>query len=719
MLYSSCVVGNKAFFWGENTTIVSTSDGGETFIVYPAYSPIGNVAWTGLQPIAFADSLTGYLTDVPHGEFRTTDGGVHWVRVAGPYSNVEIVTFANSQVGWKFGNGGGSFKTTNAGLTWSPFNTPFQFNQGGFFSRVYALDQDRLWVLKRSYSGVTGVSGVWSSSNGGSSWQHVNTGLVMDSTQQLSNVDLKVKASGLGIGIGYLSHMYSDSVRSFVLRTTDFGVSWTRTFVPKVRLRTVLSINDSIWVVLGNETVSPALVVQLRSTDFGLTWQSTLSPFPGPNYHYVSSAEYLPDERIILVCGIRSFYRSSDLGLTYSKLTNNTDMVVSDFAIDRQATSGEQLVVAISPTYTTRDYLLSSDGGGTWVKRSIPTNIGVQIGEVSIANGAIVIVANNSTLARSMDKGLTWTRIPVDSYGCLRALDVLDSSRIVAVGYSGSTKLFSTSDGGTRWISAPLPSRYWLNELKALTSGRVLGCGGFYDSAAVNGILFETTDGGFDWHMREVTGETKHIVMSSAKTGFAVSTYRVYRTTDAGHTWSLNRSSNDYFTPFSNLAFSDSLHGVLREAYYFVETSNGGISWNNTPLNVPSWGSVRRMAYNNRGELLVLTESAAFLRYTGETGSAPGGHLPNTGPAGFELSQNYPNPFNPSTTIMYSLPHSAEVTLRIYNVLGQLVTTITEKHQVAGTYTYVWNGEGLASGLYFVRIDAGDFTATRKALLLK
>ena len=88
-------------------------------------------------------------------------------------------------------------------------------------------------------------------------------------------------------------------------------------------------------------------------------------------------------------------------------------------------------------------------------------------------------------------------------------------------------------------------------------------------------------------------------------------------------------------------------------------------------------------------------------------------------PRDFTLEQNYPNPFNPTTTISYSIPHSANVTLAIYNVLGEQLTSLVHEHQTAGTYTQVWNAEGIASGLYLIRLSADNLVGTRKALVLK
>ena len=88
-------------------------------------------------------------------------------------------------------------------------------------------------------------------------------------------------------------------------------------------------------------------------------------------------------------------------------------------------------------------------------------------------------------------------------------------------------------------------------------------------------------------------------------------------------------------------------------------------------------------------------------------------------PAEFTLNQNYPNPFNPSTLIRYALPTASHVTLGVYSALGQLVTQLVNGQQQAGYHEARFSGEGLASGAYFCRIQAGDFVATRKLLMLK
>jgi hypothetical protein len=88
-------------------------------------------------------------------------------------------------------------------------------------------------------------------------------------------------------------------------------------------------------------------------------------------------------------------------------------------------------------------------------------------------------------------------------------------------------------------------------------------------------------------------------------------------------------------------------------------------------------------------------------------------------PMRYELAQNYPNPFNPTTTINYSIPKQGMVTLKVYNMLGQEVATLINKQQSAGNYSVDFNATKLASGVYVYRLNSGDFTMTKKLVLLK
>jgi len=85
----------------------------------------------------------------------------------------------------------------------------------------------------------------------------------------------------------------------------------------------------------------------------------------------------------------------------------------------------------------------------------------------------------------------------------------------------------------------------------------------------------------------------------------------------------------------------------------------------------------------------------------------------------FSLDQNYPNPFNPTTTINYTLGKAEMVKISVYNMLGQKVTSLVSKQQRAGSHQIQWNAGDVATGVYFYKIQAGDFSQTRKMLLMK
>jgi hypothetical protein len=99
-------------------------------------------------------------------------------------------------------------------------------------------------------------------------------------------------------------------------------------------------------------------------------------------------------------------------------------------------------------------------------------------------------------------------------------------------------------------------------------------------------------------------------------------------------------------------------------------------------------------------------------------------------PVAFELGQNYPNPFNPSTTIKFTLPSAVDggatlpTSLRIYNVLGEVVRTLVDEPMVPGVHHEVWDGRDdhgnrVASGIYFYRLRAGDLQHAKKMVLMK
>ena len=88
-------------------------------------------------------------------------------------------------------------------------------------------------------------------------------------------------------------------------------------------------------------------------------------------------------------------------------------------------------------------------------------------------------------------------------------------------------------------------------------------------------------------------------------------------------------------------------------------------------------------------------------------------------PVGYLLKQNYPNPFNPKTIITYQIPVEGFVTLKLFDVLGNEVSTIINEKKLAGIYKVELDGSKLSSGIYFYKITSGNFVAVKKMSYLK
>ena len=88
-------------------------------------------------------------------------------------------------------------------------------------------------------------------------------------------------------------------------------------------------------------------------------------------------------------------------------------------------------------------------------------------------------------------------------------------------------------------------------------------------------------------------------------------------------------------------------------------------------------------------------------------------------PAKFKLFDNYPNPFNPTTKIKYLIPKASFVKLKVFDLLGNEITTLVSEEKAEGNYEITFDGVNLTSGTYFYKIQAGDFIKTKKLILLK
>ena len=110
------------------------------------------------------------------------------------------------------------------------------------------------------------------------------------------------------------------------------------------------------------------------------------------------------------------------------------------------------------------------------------------------------------------------------------------------------------------------------------------------------------------------------------------------------------------------------------------------------------------------------TANSATIKYSQQIGVQ---NISSEIPSSFSLSQNYPNPFNPSTKIKFDLPESEFITMKIFDALGREVATLVNEQLIPGTYEAEFNGANYPSDVYFYRLTAGDFSETKKMLMIK
>lgn len=232
--------------------------------------------------------------------------------------------------------------------------------------------------------------------------------------------------------------------------------------------------------------------------------------------------------------------------------------------------------------------------------------------------------------------------------------------------------------------------------------------------------FFYSTDYGISWTAAN-TGLTNNDVISLGISGgslFAGTGGGVFRSTLDGTDWTeanngLTNLSTLAFTTFGTFLFAGTNGGV------FLSTNNGA-NW--TDVSEGLWGwtwPVYALAISG-SDLYAGTYSGVWRRPLSEmltSVSAEGGST--NMPTHFTLDQNYPNPFNPTTSISFDLPSRSMVSLKVFDMLGREVAAIVSEEMSAGSYLKQWNAVALPSGVYFYRLQADNFSDTKKIILMK
>jgi len=277
-----------------------------------------------------------------------------------------------------------------------------------------------------------------------------------------------------------------------------------------------------------------------------------------------------------------------------------------------------------------------------------------------------------------------------------------------------------STNGGYTWTfqevntHCELYTVYFVNPLIGWTGG------GVYQG---QGYIYKTTNSGNSWFLQFIplNNHVKSMYFINSLTGFAVTLNGyIYKTTTGGIDWTVLLSNVNYTLfrvkfPDSNTGYTTGTNNKI------LKTTNNGLNWINQllPSNISSSTTYFQMSFTSPNVGWVVGDSGIILKTT--NGGEPIGiqQISNQIPENYLLLQNYPNPFNSSTQIEYSIIKSSFIKLFIFNIEGKLIDILVNEYQLYGTYKVDFGGGNLSSGIYFYKIEAENFSDTKKMILIK
>lgn len=389
----------------------------------------------------------------------------------------------------------------------------------------------------------------------------------------------------------------------------------------------------------------------------------------------------------------------------------------------------------------------TTNGGQNWITQS---NSGADLFGVHFTDtNTGTAVGRFGTILRTTDGGVNWFTQPSGTMSPLLDVFFINADTGSAVGMYGT--ILRTTNGGVNWFaqSYTYPSAY---------RGVYFTDGNRGTAVGDYGTIIRTTNGGQNWFGQfPGTGRSLYgVCFSDANTGTVVGEFgTILRTTNGGSSWSPQFGLwNDLF----DVSFTGSDTGtVVGAGGRILRTIMGGLPVELSSFTASTIGNniiltwVTATELNNYGfELFRNGNHITFVKGKGTTTEKqeyiyedsnlkPSIYLYRLEqidfdgtrtvsselmvhlvlPEIFNLEQNYPNPFNPTTTIGWQTPIGCWQSLKIYDVLGNEVATLVDEYKSAGSYTYDWKPTGLTSGVYFYRLNAGNFVQTKKMLFLR
>lgn len=331
--------------------------------------------------------------------------------------------------------------------------------------------------------------------------------------------------------------------------------------------------------------------------------------------------------------------------------------------------------------------LTTSDGGNTWIIAE--QGYSTMLMDFSYSENVFFASFEGTdcwqtigAVSKSTDSGLNWTSVNQGFGGyAYKSAHFINTHTGWALGYKATDfglrvyHLIKTTSGGADWDYIRQDTgynylSYWGSKIRFINQNTGYLMGNNYRN------LKKTTDGGYTWYQTDsnITSGKSDYCFINPDTGWIIGGGTIIRTNDGGNSWSSQNSG-----------VTGGLHSI-----FFVNENVGFIAGNNG-----------LMLKTYTGGLTNLNTAEQYF------------------PADFELYQNYPNPFNPATIISFSLPHGSYVNLKVFDAAGRKIKELINEYRQRGSYEVKFDGIDFASGVYFYRLAADDYSAVRRMILLK
>ena len=625
-------------------------------------SPDNGSTWTesstGLEGLIIT-ALAGSGTSLLAG---TYDGGVFIT--TDKVANWTQTSLIHGQVNSLTVNGDDIFASTENGLYLSNDNGMSwnAINSGLTNISVYSV------VISGTNLFACTYDGVFLSTNKGTSWTK---------TGSLNHEPGCLAISGTTLFVGTNFGVYI---------STDNGSIWTSGGLTETRVWSFTVNELGVFAITGGGIY--------RSTNNGEEWIQIYSDTVGGTVY-----SFNINGSTLFVGASSGIYRSTDNAKSWQqvgyKLHPNISRIV--------ATSTQVFVSGYNPCphcdMGPKPFAYHSyDSGNNWRSSWFVSSL-ITIGDILIAGAQY----GNGVLL-SYDDGLSWTAVNINAG--------LTAYNVNSLAISGTSLFAGTDDGiflsnnnSTSWTHVGLPS----------TNVNCLAVNGSVVFAGTDSRIFYSSNNGTIWEAVN-SGLVDTSVSSFAVVGtnvYACTRGSIILSTNNGTSWSSLKQNLPANTQVNSLVASETNLFAGTDAGVFL-SGDGGNNW--MPVN-EGLTNLYISSVAVGGTNLFAVSGTVWRRPLSEMITTVGAE--EILPKEFALEQNYPNPFNPSTKISWQLPVSGQVTLKVYNVLGREVSTLVNEYRQAGSYEVDFNASELPSGVYFYRLKAGEFTATRKMILIK